>query len=84
MSDINGNPLVKGTRISVTVEEGDVNLSGDIDITLPDTQSSVYTQFSFTAYDSEPGTELQQNAVIKIQCSSPNGDEVLSIPGITR
>jgi hypothetical protein len=84
VSDINVNPLAEGTGISVTVEEGDISLSGDIDITLPDTQSSVYTQFSFTAYDSEPGTELQQNAVIKIQCSGPNGDETISITGITR
>ena len=84
ISDSNGNPLAEGTRIAVTVEEGDIDLSGDIDVTLPDTQSSFYTQFSFTAYDSEPGTELQQNAMIEIQCSSPNGNQMLNITGITR
>ena len=84
ISDGNGNPLAKGTRIAVTVQDGDIDLSGDIDFTLPDTQSSYYTQFSFTAYDSEPGVELQQNAVIEIQCISPNGDRTLDITGITR
>ena len=84
VSDINNNPLVKGTNISVSVEEGDIALFGDIDITLPDTQSGVYTQFIFIASDSEPGTTDPKNAVITIQCSGPNGDASLSITGISR
>lgn len=84
VGDINNNPLVKGTSISVSVEEGDITLFGDIDITLPDTQSRVYTQFTFTASDSEPGTTDPKNAVITIQCNGPNGNESLSITGISR
>jgi hypothetical protein len=84
VSDQNNNPLAKGTRISASVEEGDIILYGDIDITLPDTQSETYTQFTFTAIDSEPGTTDPKNAIITIQCSGPNGDESLSIFGISR
>ena len=84
VSDVNNNPLSKGTRISVSVEEGDITLFGDIDITLPDTQSESYTQFTFTAVDSEPGTTDPKNAIITIQCSGPNGDESISISGISR
>jgi hypothetical protein len=84
VSDINNNPLSKGTSISVIVEEGDITVFGEIDITLPDTQSGAYTQFTFTAVDSEPGTSDPQNAIITIQCSGPNGDESLSISGISR
>ena len=84
VSDVNNNPLSKGTNISVTVEEGDITVFGDIDITLPDTQSGAYTQFTFTAVDSEPGTSDPKYAVIKIQCSGPNGDESLSITGVSR
>lgn len=84
VSDINNNPLAKGTSISVTVEEGDITVFGEIDITLPDTQSGAYTQFTFTAVDSEPSTSDPKNAIITIQCSGPNGDESLSISGISR
>ena len=84
VSDVNNNPLVKGTRISVSVENGDIDLSGDIDITLPDTQSQAYTQFSFTAFDSDPNTSEPMNAVITIDCSGPNGDESISISGVSR
>ena len=84
VSDQNNNPLAKGTRISVSVEEGDIILYGDIDITLPDTQSETYTQFTFTAIDSEPGATDPKNAIITIQCSGPNGDESRSISGISR
>jgi hypothetical protein len=84
VSDQNNNPLAKGTRISVSAEEGDITLFGDIDITLPDTQSETFTQFTFTAFDSEPVTTDPKNAIITIQCSGPNGDESLSISGISR
>ncbi len=84
VSDVNNNPLSKGTRISVSVEEGDVNVFGDIDLTLPDTQSRTYTQFTFTASDSKPLVEEQKNCLIKIECSGPNGNESLPITGVSR
>jgi hypothetical protein len=84
VSDGNNNPLAKGNSISVTVEEGDIELSGDIDITLPDTQSGALTQFSFSAFDSEPDTLNTVNAIIKIQSTGPNGDESINIFGTSR
>ncbi|NNG27989.1 MAG: hypothetical protein HKM87_10715 [Ignavibacteriaceae bacterium] len=84
VSDGNNNPLAKGNSISVTVEDGDIELLGDIDITLPDTQSEALTHFSFTAFDSKPDTLNAVNAVIKIQSSGPNGDESINIFGISR
>ena len=82
--DGNNNPLAKGNSISVTVEEGDIELLGDIDITLPDTQSEALTQFSFTAFDSEPDTLNTLNSIIKIQSAGPNGDESINIFGTSR
>lgn len=84
VSDGNNNPLAKGNSISVTVEEGNITLLGDIEFTLPDTQSEAFTQFSFSAFDSEPDTLNPVNAVIKIQSAGPNGDESLNIFGTSR
>jgi len=84
VSDGNNNPLAKGNSISVTVEEGNITLLGDIEFTLPDTQSETFTQFSFSAFDSEPDTLNPVNAVIKIQSSGPNGDESINIFGTSR
>ena len=84
VSDGNNNPLAKGNSISVTVEEGDIELLGDIDITLPDTQSEALTQFSFTAFDSKPDTLNPVSAIIKIQSAGPNGDESINIFGTSR
>jgi len=84
VSDGNNNPLAKGTTISVTVVEGNISLLGDIDYTLPDTQSRAFTQFTFTAFDSKPDTLNPVNAVIKINAAGPNGDESMSIYGISR
>jgi hypothetical protein len=84
VSDGNNNPLAKGNSISVTVEEGNISLLGDIDIILPDTQSESFTQFSFTAFDSEPDTLNPVNAVIKIQSTGSNGNESINIYGTSR
>jgi hypothetical protein len=84
ISDGNNNPLANGNSISVTVEEGDIDLLGDIDYTLPDTQSRMFTQFSFTAFDSRPDTLNPVNAVIKISTSGPNGDKSINVYGTTR
>ena len=46
--------------------------------------SEVFTQFSFSAFDSEPDTLNPVNAVIKIQSTGPNGDESINIFGTSR
>ena len=84
VSDGNGNPLSEGQKISVTVSEGDLDVSGDIDITLLDTQSKIFTMFSFTAYDAVPDTVRLHQAIIDISTSGPNGDKKYSIYGAAR
>ena len=86
VSDANGNPLSEGTSISVSVTEGDLDVSGDIDIQLPDTQGSGagITIFSFTAFDSEPEEDRPHNAIITISVTGPNGNKTLSISGTAR
>lgn len=82
--DQNGNPLAEGTTISVSVTEGDVGVTGNTNVRLPDTQSAAYTAFSFTAYDSKPDTVAPKRAIIKIATSGPNGTAQLDISGIAR
>jgi hypothetical protein len=81
VSDGNGNPLSEGTTISVTVAEGDLKVSGDVDVRLPDTQSKAFTFFSFTAYDAKPDTINSHQAIIEIETTGPNGDKKISITG---
>jgi hypothetical protein len=82
--DQNGNPLSEGTSIAVSVSEGNVGVTGSINVRLPDTQSSAYTIFSFTAYDSKPDTSFAKRAIIKIATTGPNGDAQVEISGTSR
>jgi len=81
--DENGNPMAEGTKITVTSEGESVKLSGDINLTLPDTQSKTWTQFSFFLKDDdaeEPkGT---RNVPISITVAGPNGRAQLIFSGI--
>lgn len=81
VSDGNGNPLAAGQSISVKVSEGDLKVSGDIQVQMLDTQSKAYTFFSFTAYDAKPDTIKSNQAVIEIETTGPNGDKKISITG---
>lgn len=84
VSDGNGNPLAEGNSIKVTVKEGNIKLGGDVEVNLPDTQSKLFTQFSFTAFDAQPDSIKIQPAVIQIESTGPNGDVKISISGTTR
>lgn len=84
VSDQNGNPLAGGTSISVTVESGDVKVTGNIDVTLPDTQSPSWTNFGFTLVDAKPDTLLPNIVNVKISTSGPNGDLEAVISGTSR
>jgi hypothetical protein len=80
VSDQNGYPLAHGTHIVVAPTTGSV--LGDIDITLPDTQSQGWTYFSFVYYDSYVNeTDPPVMAAIAIQVTSPNGNASLIIGG---
>lgn len=78
VKDQNDNPLVAGTTISVTTDNG--KLSGDTNINLKDTLSRAWTQFSFTLANAEPDTVIK-DTVIKIQVTSQNGDASATIYG---
>jgi hypothetical protein len=78
VKDQNSNPLVAGTTISVTADNGKLN--GETNITLKDTQSRAWTQFSFTLTNAEPDS-LAKDTTIKIQVTSQNGDASTTISG---
>lgn len=74
--DNHGHPLSPGSKISVSVEGSGVEVLGDVDITLPDTQRSGpgTTEFRFTLQDSDFSTSEQKVVEIKIEVVSPNGN----------
>jgi hypothetical protein len=78
VKDQNSNPLVAGTAISVTTDNG--KLVGDTNINLKDTQSRGWTQFDFTLTNAEPDS-LAKDTTIKIQVTSQNGDASTTING---
>ena len=74
LSDQNLNPLAGGTSIKVTVDGEDVKSQGDINVTLPDTQSRNWTQFGFVVWDAKVDTVRQFTpVVISITSDGPNG-----------
>lgn len=77
--DINNNPLVAGTSIVVSADNG-ATLAGDTNVTLRDTQSRAYTQFSFTLTNAQPDV-VDKDANVTIKVSSPNGDASVTIAG---
>ncbi|MBT8378798.1 MAG: hypothetical protein KJN64_06195 [Ignavibacteria bacterium] len=80
VNDQNGNPLSNGTSIKVTVEGESVDAQGDLDFTLPDTQSPSWTQFSFFVYDIAD-TVAVNPATIKIEVNGDNGQAFTTISG---
>lgn len=80
VADENGNPLAGGTSIIVTVTGNNVEASGDIDVTLPDTQSKTWTNFGFTIADNDT-TNVASTVTIKIEASGPNGKAKVNASG---
>ena len=83
VGDQNGNPLAAGTAITVGVEGDNVDSQGDINLTLPDTQSSGWTQFNFLVYDTQADTVLVNPVTIRVETTGPNGGAFMTIGGIT-
>jgi len=79
--DQNGNPLASGTTIRVTLEGEDVDIQGDVNITLPDTQSPAWTQFGFTVYDTADTINVAKPVTVKVTTSGPNGGAFQTIGG---
>lgn len=82
LKDENGNPLSSGTGISVTVEGDNLKTSGDMHVTLPDTQRG-WTQFAFTVTSSDTAT-APRPVNIKIETTGPNGMAKVSLSGVAK
>lgn len=79
VSDQNNNPLVAGTTISVSTDNGD--LAGDKSITLFDTQSRAFTRFSFILTNSKPDSIAAKDATLTIDVKSQNGNATAFVRG---
>ena len=78
--DANDNPLVGGTTIAAQTTTG--LLGGDNDVTLPDTQSPLYTFFAVTVSDNNTAdTDPVQSATVTIGVKSQNGNARASLTG---
>ena len=87
VADENGNPLGKGTIIAVTVDAvtaDNISLQGQIDLVLPDTQSSTWTQFGFTLFDAVGSVDELMGVSVTIKITGPNGSDELTILGTSR
>jgi len=77
--DANFNPLTEGTSISVAATEGE--LAGVTSFTLPDTQSSAYTEFEVILTDDDALDVDPRTSIVTITVTSFNGDVVTTISG---
>ncbi len=84
VKDENGNPLAPGTQITVAVEGEGIKTRGDLSITMPDTQSKLYTRYSFTVSDAADTVTKVENIYLKISTSGPNGNNFTTISGTAR
>jgi len=83
VGDQNGNPLAAGTSITVIVEGDDVKAQGDLNVSLPDTQSPAWTQFNFLVYDIVDTVIVAKPVTIRISTTGPNGGGFITISGIS-
>lgn len=79
--DQNLNPLSGGTAINVTLNGPDVASQGDVQVSLPDTQSKSWTHFSFLVYDSNDTTNVEKPVTIVISVAGPNGSAKTTLTG---
>ncbi len=82
VSDQNNNPLASGTNITVHVSGDDTGAGGDLNLTLPDTQSPLWTQFGFSVYDTKDTLDVVKTVSITISSSGSNGAAHITISGV--
>ena len=84
VQDINGNPLVAGTSVALTVDgpgAANLELSGDVNRTLLDLDDPTTTLMTATVHDKV--LKGANGAVtFKITVTSPNGNAVTTFPGL--
>lgn len=84
VSDENGNPLAKGTSITVTVDGTSVGSQGNLSVTLPDTQNRAWTKFNFMVFDNVDTVNVASPVSISILTTGPNGSAIKTFSGISR
>jgi len=83
LKDLNGNPLSGGTSVNVTVEGDKLKTAGDVSVLIPDTQSKVWTQFSFDVTSTD-STNTIRPVTITIKTDGPNGNTFVNIKGTAK
>jgi hypothetical protein len=78
--DANENPLTSGTTIAVSSTAG--TLGGDVEFTMPDTQSQSYTTFQVILSDSDTEQDRAEAATVTVSVRSQNGNRNASITGV--
>lgn len=82
LRDLNGNPMSGGQVLQVSAQ-GPVAARGQTTVTLPDTQSPFWTNFSFSLADTD-----QQDSVatvfVTVRTSGPNGGSFVTFSGTSR
>jgi len=84
VSDQHGNPLASGQTISVSCDGKNSKVSGDISVEMPDTQSDVYTRYSFSVSEDTPENQPNlgtRSATVFIKTDGPNGYRGLAKAG---
>jgi hypothetical protein len=81
VSDRNGNPIAKDNKITVSLQGENADLQGDIDITMPDTQSKMWTQYNFLVSDKVDTVNVAKPLTIKIKAEGSNGKAFLTLTG---
>jgi hypothetical protein len=90
VTDENGNPLSKDTRINVILQytppplsSYNFNVTGDVDVTLDDVRERGIgnTEFSFEVVDQTQGATIRIPVTVIIKVSGPNGKKSYQIKG---
>ncbi len=87
LQDVNGNPMSSGTTISVSVKGKNVEIDGDINVTMDDTQGRGpgATEFSFFVVDvAEPADRVERSISLTVKVEGPNGRASAGISTIVR
>ncbi|MDZ7680189.1 MAG: Ig-like domain-containing protein [Fodinibius sp.] len=74
VDDQNGHPLTAGTNVTVSVDNPNLTLSGDTDVTIPEATQSGQgtTEFSFTL-SNPSGDPIYEDGTVTITTDGPNG-----------
>ena len=84
VADAHGNPLSEGTSISVSVSgdgSGDLELTGDKSVNVPDTQNPQWTTYTVRIRDRRTGG-AEGNLQVTVTVTSRNGNLVQNYNGI--